>query len=181
METPIARGARVTLRPHRPDDRDALFDTMSDPEVMAYWSTGPWTDPARADEMLSRDLQLAAAGEALRWAIEHQGRYVGFVSLHHFDRQNRRCEVGYLLNRSAWGQGLAREGVTLGLDCAFGPLGLHRVEADTDPRNTASITLLERLGFTREGTLRERWWVDGVSSDTALFGLLAPEWARRRV
>ena len=58
---------------------------------------------------------------------------------------------------------------------AFGELGLHRLEADIDPRNLASARSLEKLGFTREGHLRERWIVGGEVSDSALYGLLARE------
>ena len=66
------------------------------------------------------------------------------------------------------------------VDYAFGPLGLRRLEADTDPRNEASNRALERLGFVREGVLRERWRVADEISDTFLFGLLAREWHARR-
>ncbi len=60
----------------------------------------------------------------------------------------------------------------------FTELNLNRVEADIDPRNHASARSLERLGFTREGLLRERWIVDGEVSDTALYGLLRREWMK---
>jgi RimJ/RimL family protein N-acetyltransferase len=59
-------------------------------------------------------------------------------------------------------------------------MNLNRVEADIDPRNLASAKSLERLGFTREGFLRERWIVDGVVSDTALYGLLQGVWKARQ-
>lgn len=59
---------------------------------------------------------------------------------------------------------------------AFENLALHRLEADIDPRNTASARSLERLGFQREGLLRERWIVAGEVSDTAFYGLLRSEW-----
>ncbi|HSR65892.1 MAG TPA: GNAT family protein, partial [Xanthomonadaceae bacterium] len=65
------------------------------------------------------------------------------------------------------------------LGWGFGTLGLHRVEADIDPRNEASRALLLRLGFRSEGRLRERYRVDGEVSDTEYFGLLAPEWRAR--
>jgi RimJ/RimL family protein N-acetyltransferase len=57
---------------------------------------------------------------------------------------------------------------------------LHRVEADTDPRNAASLALLERLGFVREGILRERWIVGGEVADSVLLGLLAADWRAAR-
>jgi RimJ/RimL family protein N-acetyltransferase len=62
---------------------------------------------------------------------------------------------------------------------AFGTLGLHRVEADVDPRNDASLRLVERLGFRREGHLRERYFVAGEIQDSVIYGLLAPDWRSR--
>jgi RimJ/RimL family protein N-acetyltransferase len=65
------------------------------------------------------------------------------------------------------------------LDFGFGELDLNRIEADIDPRNSTSARTLERLGFTREGYLRERWIVGDEVSDTALYGLLRREWRSR--
>jgi RimJ/RimL family protein N-acetyltransferase len=62
---------------------------------------------------------------------------------------------------------------------AFGPLGLHRVEAYVDPRNEKSLRCLERAGFRREGVMRERWHVAGEARDDVVLGLLANEWAER--
>ncbi len=58
------------------------------------------------------------------------------------------------------------------IDCAFATLGFRRIEADIDPRNHSSAKLLERLGFVREGILRERWLVADEVSDSAIYGLL---------
>ncbi|WP_225766375.1 GNAT family protein [Stenotrophomonas sp. Marseille-Q4652] len=56
-------------------------------------------------------------------------------------------------------------------------MGLRRIEADTDPRNTPSRHLLEKLGFVHEGLLRERWRVNGELCDTALYGPLRRDFA----
>lgn len=69
-----------------------------------------------------------------------------------------------------------REALTALLDFAFGALDLHRLEADVDPRNAASVRTLERLGFRREGYLRERWLVGGEIQDALFYGLLRREW-----
>ena len=61
----------------------------------------------------------------------------------------------------------------------FSELRLNRIEADIDPMNLASARCLERLGFKLEGMLRERWIVAGVVSDSAMYGLLASDWAAR--
>ena len=97
------------------------------------------------------------------------------VSLFALDRNNRRAEVGYALRRDAWGRGYATEAVGAVVAWGFGELGLHRLEADIDPRNTASAAVLTRLGFRLEGVLRERWFVAGEVSDSAMYGLLAHE------
>ena len=62
------------------------------------------------------------------------------------------------------------------LNYAFDVLNLHRIEADVDPRNDASVRTLERLGFQREGYLRERWQVNGEIQDAFFYGLLRPDW-----
>lgn len=73
-----------------------------------------------------------------------------------------------------------QEALPVLIDHAFGEIGLHRIEADVDPRNEASLKALRRLCFVEEGRLRERWRVGGEPPDSVLLGLLAPEWAARR-
>jgi RimJ/RimL family protein N-acetyltransferase len=65
------------------------------------------------------------------------------------------------------------------IDYAFSGLGLHRLEADTDSNNTASLALLEKLGFQREGFFRERWYVNGQRQDSVMLGLLEQDWVNR--
>lgn len=168
------RGDRVLLRPFAVTDREALLRLHSDPKALRYWSHAPWTELAQADALLQRD--AAGSSHGIRLAIELDGVVVGSVSLFAWSESNRRAELGYLLDPAWWGRGLAREAVSLVLDHGFGTVGLHRVEADTDPRNTGSIRLLEGLGFRREGLLRERWIVNDEITDSAMFGLLASEW-----
>lgn len=121
-----------------------------------------------------------AAGEYLRLGIERLEDHVliGTVTLFNLDKQCRRAEIGYGMAYPAWGKGYMHEALSALLDFGFSELKLNRVEADIDPRNLASAKSLERLGFNREGYLRERWIVDGVVSDTALYGLLVREWKK---
>lgn len=173
---------RLVLRQHVPGDAAALFAMHSDPQVMRYWSTPPWTSPETAVEALERHRRKVAAGEYVQLAISLAGddSLLGTCTLFSFYAQCRRAELGYALARPAWGKGYMHEALTALLDFGFGELGLHRVEADADPRNTHSTRSLERLGFTREGLLRERWIVGDEVSDTAFYGLLAREWRARR-
>jgi ribosomal-protein-alanine N-acetyltransferase len=174
---PVLTGLRVRLRPMRADDADALFAMKSDPRVMRYWSHAPWTERAQAVvqlEQLERDRE---SSEFYQWAITVDGgdTLVGTVSLFALNRAQRRADVGYSLASNVWGRGYATEALKLAVDFAFETLGLARLEADIDPRNEASCRLVERIGFIREGLLRERWYVAGEVTDSAMYGLLAHE------
>jgi RimJ/RimL family protein N-acetyltransferase len=107
------------------------------------------------------------------------GDVIGTCTLYGWVPSSRRAEIGFVLGRPAWGQGYMREALDTLLGHAFGAMDLNRIEADTDPRNQASMRMLERLGFAREGLLPERWIVDGEVSDSVLYGLLRRHWQAR--
>jgi RimJ/RimL family protein N-acetyltransferase len=179
---PVLTGPRIRLRPMRPTDADALFAMKSDPRVMRYWSHAPWTERAQAVaqlEQLARDRENT---EFYQWAITADGgdTLLGTMSIFALNRAHRRADVGYSLASAVWGKGYATEALRLAIDFAFGTLGLARLEADIDPRNEASCRLIERIGFAREGLLRERWHVAGEVTDSAMYGLLAREHAAAR-
>jgi len=173
---------RLHLRPLCSEDAPALFAVFSDAQFMRYWSTPPWTALAQAQALIERDAVTMAAGEHIRLAIVRKADDIllGTCSLFNFMPSCRRAEVGYGLMPAAWGHGYMQEAVGALLRHGFEVLGLHRVEADIDPRNLASARSLERLGFVREGYLRERWIVDEEVSDSALYGLLHRDWQASR-
>ena len=74
------------------------------------------------------------------------------------------------------GRGYAREALTCLLEHMFRARGTHRAVANIDPRNAPSIALFERLGFTREGHLRENEWIHGEWCDTLVYARLARDW-----
>ena len=162
-------------------DTDALFACFSDSEVMRYWATAAWTTRQQSVDRIEEDRRNIADGSALRLVLEPKagGPILGAVTLFAFVEGSRRAETGYILARAAWGQGLIQEAMMALLNYGFTQLGLRRVEADIDPRNARSARSLERMGFRREGHLRERWIVEGEVSDSALYGLLAKEWLTR--
>lgn len=175
---PALTGPRLTLRHLTTADAGDLFAVFSDPQVTRYWSTGPW--PAMADatayiEGIHRGLERR---ELFQWGIEHgaPARVIGTCTLLNVSSVHERAEIGFALARAFWGRGLAREAVSALLTFAFGELGLHRIEADVDPRNERSIRLLEGMGFRREGILRERYLVSGERQDALMLGLLRREW-----
>ena len=176
---PRLSGTRLVLRAPRERDVDGVYALFSDPAVMRYWSRPPMTERAEAEALLLRWDDGFAGRDALTWIVAspHDDAAIGTCTLYRFDPRHRRAEIGYSLQSALWGRGLAREALTLLLDWALPALGLHRIEADVDPRNDGSRQLLLRLGFRSEGLLRERYFVGDEVSDTELFGLLAADWA----
>lgn len=169
---------RLLLRPLQPGDVPALYSIFGDPEVMRYWSTPPWTSPDSGREMVARDQAAGTDADWLRLGLVPHGSEtpIGTCTLFDHRPQSRRAELGYALARQAWGRGYMHEALSALLDHGFEHWQLNRVEADIDPRNHASARALERLGFQREGLLRERWVVADEVSDSALYGLLRREW-----
>ncbi|MEQ6898835.1 GNAT family N-acetyltransferase [Microbacterium sp. KR10-403] len=113
-------------------------------------------------------------GTALRLAIERRadGEFIGWCTFNSWNPDFRSASIGYALARAEWGKGFATEAAAALLDWAYAALDLNRVQAEADTRNIASRRVLEKLGFLLEGTLREDCVVDGVVSDSWIFGLL---------
>jgi ribosomal-protein-alanine N-acetyltransferase len=178
---PILHTDRLTLRPLAAGDGPALFAIFSDPEVVRYWSRSAWTAMSQAEDMLAAASEGYADGSALRYGIvvTGTGELVGVASLFAFQRDNRRCDLGYVLGSRHWGHGYVTEALEAVLDHAFAALGMNRIEADIDPRNIASQRVLEKLAFRREGYMPERWFVGGETADTAFYGLLKRYWDER--
>ncbi|HVS13121.1 MAG TPA: GNAT family protein, partial [Thermoanaerobaculia bacterium] len=137
-----------------------------------------------SDELVQQLLQDIASGidrnDLLQWGVTlpDSDTLVGTCTLAHVDWSNERAEIGFALAPSHWGKGVMSAALPLLLDHAFTTLALNRLEADVDPRNYRSLRLLERLGFRREGLLRERHLVAGERQDAMLLGLLAADWQR---
>lgn len=179
---PLLPGEGIDLGPWRTDDLSALARLHANPRAMRYWSCEAWADGdmARAEAYLDAIDAGARDGSLLQFAGRCTGdeALAGWVTLYNIDAKNRRAEIGYLLDPALWGRGLARRMLGLAIGHAMDGMGLHRIEADVDPRNLASCGLLEALGFVREGLLRERWRTGGELQDTAFYGLLARDWRR---
>lgn len=166
---------RLELRALTSLNSHALFSIFSDPDVMRYWNTPPWGSIADAEKFIAEHQAGMSSGELITLGVftRDEDLLVGKCMLFNYDRDSRRAEIGFGIARSAWGKGYIQEAGSALIDCAFNQWKLRRIEAEIDPENVASGKALERLGFVQEGLLRERWEINGIISDSALYGLLA--------
>ena len=174
------RTTRLLLRPLCPSDAEALLEVHSDAAVMQYSNTPPWSSIDQARALIDQGVRGIRTGEHLCLGIvpDDAGRVVGTCTVYAIAQPSRRAEIGFILGAHAWRRGYMAEALDALATYSFLELNLNRIEADTDPRNVRSITTLERLGFVREGYLREGWIIGAEKADTVLFGLLRSDWER---
>lgn len=175
-------GERVTLEPLRDEDLEGLYAMQSDPEVCRYLLYEPRTRE-QVEAILARDAgrtRLAEPDDYLQPAIrDEHGRFLGTMYLVIKSVDDRTAEIGWILLPDAQGRGYAAEAARLLLDFCFEQLELHRVYAELDPRNTASVALCERLGMRHEGHFVEDLFLKGEWTDTGRYAILEREWLAR--
>ncbi len=178
LPTPTLQTARLHLRPVTEADADALFALHSSAHALRYWDSPPWTERGRAERFIAASRRIADQGSGARVAIDRasDGSFLGWCSLTGWNPDHRSASLTYCLLEIAWGHGYATEAAHALLRWAFDTLDLNRVQAEADTRNAASARVLEKLGFQREGTLREDCIVNGDVSDSWVYGLLRREW-----
>jgi ribosomal-protein-alanine N-acetyltransferase len=180
-ELPTLQGRKTWLRSLTAHDAASVFEVFGDPEVMKFWSSPPLVNIAAAQEYIAGIHAAFEDHDLFQWGVVHResNRLIGTCTLFQWDAAHRRAEIGFALRRMSWGRGLATDAVQTLIEFAFADLGLHRLEADADPHNARSLSLLERQGFRREGVLRERWHHLGQIHDAVFLGLLKHEWVGR--
>jgi RimJ/RimL family protein N-acetyltransferase len=178
LPSPTLQTDRLRLRPFDDADAAALFALHSDAHVLRYWDSPPWTEPARAERFIAACRQMEVDGTGARLAVERvsDGAFIGWCTVSQWNPDFRSASMGYCYTEASWGHGYATEAGGAVLGWAFEALDLNRVQAEADTRNIGSARVLEKLGFQREGTLREDCVVNGDVSDSWVYGLLRREW-----
>jgi RimJ/RimL family protein N-acetyltransferase len=170
-------GDRLTLVAFGPEHLAAVLRWRSDPDVTHYWITQDVPDESAIRDWYERNL----ASGALVWAILHQGHPVGYVTLFDIDAVNRKAELALMIGeRSAWGQGFAKETLHVLLRHALSPteqsgLGLNKVYLSVFAENVAARRAYASSGFREDGTLRADMYRDGAWHDQILMSVLAGE------
>ena len=175
---PLLHTKRLLLREITSEDTLAVFEFRSDPEVQRY-NGGVLIHLDQASELIA---QLAARYRQmtmLEWGVTLQGgddAVIGLFGYANWSQVHRRAEIGYCLRRDYWRQGISWEALRAIVAFGFHEMDLNRIHACPWAENFASVRLLEKLGFQREGVLRDEYWEDGAFHDEALYALLQHEY-----
>jgi RimJ/RimL family protein N-acetyltransferase len=176
MKNPYLIGKTLYLRPLEREDAPAVATWFNDPQVRHTLQ--------RYQPMTVREEEefLASAGRGehdlvLGIVLKQDDRLIGATGLHKIDARNRHCAFGIVIgDKDEWGKGYGREATRLVVDHAFETLNLNRVWLHVYEYNPRGIRAYEKVGFKREGVLRQDNFRDGRYWDTIVMGILRDEW-----
>ena len=171
---PILETERLLLRAITMDDAETLFELRRDVDVMRFIDRERHQTVDDTRVLIQKILDGLAANEAIAWAITLKGnpQLVGTISFHRIEKEHYRGEIGYMLNPKLWRKGIVGEAMTKVLDFGFKSMKLHSVEANVNPHNSASSSLLKKHGFVLEASFKENYFFNGKFIDTEIYSLL---------
>ena len=177
MQETVLAGERVYLRPLERNDAELIVVWLRNRELT--WSLGDFFPAADARAVADGIERLYRSGHDLLLGVVRRDTdtLIGITELHHLDLDNRQASFGLLIGQT--GEGYGPEVAGLVLDYAFGPLALNRVWVQVDERNTRGLRAYQKVGFRREGLLRESRYADGRYHNTLLMAVLRGEWQTR--
>lgn len=179
LKTYFKLSDEIVLRTFSADDAEVVYSSVIQDrnhlKTYMHWMTDDYS-LGSAREFLARSIQTAADRENLGLGIFRGEELIGSIGFVSFDWKSRKTEIGYWIASREEGKGIVSKACTLLIEYAFGELGMNRIEIRCSTENVRSAAIPERLGFTREGVLRESEIRNGRLQDFAVYGLLAREW-----
>jgi len=169
--------SRLLLKSITPSIIHHLFNTLDKEAIIQYFGFDNEGYEYHR-EMHEQGMETHRISLFFFLLIEKQSnRPIGDCGFHTWNRAHRRAELFYNLRKdSDKRKGYMTEALKEVIDYGFGKLNLHRIQAMVDNSNTPSVRLLNRFGFTKEGTMREDYVVDGKNEDSDCYSLLLHEW-----
>ena len=174
---PELRTQRLLLRSLTLADAPGVQRLRSNEAVMQYINRPLTRTLEQAEAWIQVILDALERNDGITWCIclkEAPAEHIGSIGLWRLEKENYRAEIGYMLEPGLQGQGYMSEALQAVVDYGFKVLRLHSIEAQLNPKNTASSALLKKAGFVQEGYFRENYYYNGVFSDTAVYSLLMP-------
>ena len=171
----IRETARLLIREYVPEDLEAMQAYCADPEVTRHLMWGPNTDAQTLSFIrLTQEYSQEVPRTKYEWAVtlQESGELIGGCCLY---ASGTNGEIGYTLRRDCWGKGYASEAAAVLLAFGFKELRLHRIYATCRPDNLGSAGVMQKLGMTREGRLRQHIRAKDRWMDSEQYSILAHE------
>lgn len=169
--------ARLTLKSITPLIINNMFREKTEAEIRAYFDIDE-SGFKHLSDMHQHGMETNRLSLFYFLLYEKStDKIVGECGFHTWNRTHRRCELFYSLRDDIHKQkGYMTEAVAAVLEYGFNQLDLHRIAALVSRENIPSLRILQRFGFTKEGTMREDYVVNGVNEDSECYSLLKWEW-----
>ncbi len=168
---------RLRFRPLEMSDQQNLFAIMSDPEVSKYNRWDVHQTVSQSEDYIQAALDLYAQGQYLEWAVcQEDNQLIGFFGIVWWMPDYASVELGFSLNRAYWNRGLISEALTALIHWGFAEMKINRFEAQCEINNVSSQRVLEKLGWSCEGTLRDRVYFKEAFRNMKLFSLLKTDY-----
>ncbi|MGG0824105.1 GNAT family protein [Paenibacillus turicensis] len=177
---PMLHTERCILRKATDEDHVLLLELYGNPKVVEFLPLDIFTSIEDAEGEISWYRSIFKNKTGLRWIIEDRdsGRAIGTCGFLGYESEHFRAELGYDLLEDYWGKGLMKEVIQEVATFGFEQIGLNKIEAKVTPENMASQRLLEKLGFSREGLLRQHEFEKGSFVDILVLSKLRAEHIR---
>ncbi|WP_227793570.1 GNAT family N-acetyltransferase [Paenibacillus guangzhouensis] len=167
----------LVLRKMRRSDARDLFAYASNPEVTRYTMWNTHRTLRDSELFLDAIEQRYRDGQVTNWGIEHKssGKFIGTCGFVYWAPEHQRAEIGYALSADFWNQGLMSEAANAVLQFGFQKMDLNRLEARCNLANTGSERVMQKLGMTYEGVIREQLFIRGQFESVKLYSILRHE------
>ena len=180
MQNMIAVGRRLCLRPLARAEAAVFVPWVNDPEVTRTLAIGVRAMDVRAEEVFIEKTNASAHDVLFGIVVQETDQLIGSTGLHQIDFRNQRAGFGIMIGeKNAWGKGYGTEATALVVHYAFRKLHLNRVQLQVYEHNLRGMRVYEKVGFRREGVLRQEHVYDGRFWDTVVMALLREEWEKR--
>lgn len=178
-EVPTLQHGLVTLR--KPEERDIepLFQGVQDPLIPRFTRVPSNFTLGNAENYVrERSPNGLIERSELQFVLEYDDEFAGALSFHSIQHGDAEAEIGYWVTAQVRGKGVATTATKLLTEYGFNTIGFHRIEALVVASNFASLKVLEKVGFTQEGVMRDKCCQDdGVREDMILFAAIRSEWS----
>jgi len=167
----------LKLREIRQEDSESIYKLLSNLEVIKYDTFEPFTNIKQAEDMINWFSEAFKRKQAIFWGIslKNNSEIIGFCKCE-IEIPKVRADFGYDLNPKYWNKGIMTEALSAIMKFTFSTLDINRIEASVSTENIASIKVLEKLGFIKEGILRERSYWRGSCHDMIMLSILKKEY-----